>query len=186
MCSKAKQKLFVLRKKIISSDPDTLIMVYKMYVLPTLMYCSPIWSPFTYDDKMKIEKIQKRFTKSLPGFSELTYQERLKKANLKSLELSRVLSDMIFCYKMLHDLVVIDKTNIVEYDTNYLTRGHGLKLRACKPICNTSLYSYGYRISKIWNGLSPNTVWAPTLSLFKQYLLEEDLSDALLLKCDTF
>ena len=46
--------------------------------------------------------------------------------------------------------------------------------------------SYGYRVTKLWNGLSPNAVWSPTLSLFKKYLDDEDFSDALVLKFDTF
>ena len=52
--------------------------------------------------------------------------------------------------------------------------------------CNIALFSYGYRVTKLWNGLSPNAVWSPTLSLFKKYLDDEDFSDALILKFDTF
>jgi hypothetical protein len=36
ICSKANQRLYILRKRIISSDPTTLILAYKMYVLPIL------------------------------------------------------------------------------------------------------------------------------------------------------
>jgi hypothetical protein len=186
VCNKAKQRLYVLRKKIISSDASTLILVYKMYVLPILLYCSPIWSPHAVEEKMKLESIQKSFTKRLPGFADLNYKERLVKANLKSLELERVLNDMILCYKILHEMVDIDKNNILSYDANSMTRGHGLKLRANKPTCNDSLYSYSYRVIKIWNCLSPNTVWAPTLGSFKRYLLNEDLGDAVTLNYDTF
>ena len=186
-CGKAKQRLYLLRKKIITTNPDLLIMVYKMYVLPILMYCSPIWSPQTYEDCLKLEKIQKKFTKTLVGYGELSYAERLVKANMKSLELNRLLADLILCYKILHDLVDIDKANIFDFEPyNSVTRSHGLKLRALKPKCNTALFSYGYRVTKLWNGLSANAVWAPTLNLFKKYLYDEDFSDSLLLKFDTF
>jgi len=187
ICGKAKQKLYVMRKKILSSEPNLLIMVYKMYVLPILMYCSPIWSPCTHDDILKLEKIQKKFTKSLSGYGDLSYDDRLKKANLKSLELSRIFADLILCYKILHDLVDIDKSCFFAYEAcNSKTRSHGLKLRGIKPNCNIALYSYGYRVTKIWNTLSPNTVWAPTVKMFKYYLLEENFSDSLILKYDTF
>jgi hypothetical protein len=91
-----------------------------------------------------LERVQKKFTKRLIGYKELTYSERLVKSNLKSLELGRILVDMQLCYKILHDLVEIDITNLFTYDLNNLTRGHGLKLRASKPICNVSLFSYSY------------------------------------------
>ena len=156
--------------------------------MPILMYCTPIWSPQTHDDCLKLEKIQKKFTKSLLGYGELSYSERLIKANLKSLELNRIIADLILCYKILHDLVDIDKNNLFIFDAyNSVTRSHGLKLRAViKPKCNTALFSYGYRVAKFWNGLSSNTVWAPTLSCFKKYLNDENLSESLLLKFDTF
>ena len=108
VCVKAKQKLNFMRKRILSNNPNLIIMIYKMYVLPVLMYCSPVWSPQTHDDILKLEKIQKKFTKSLSGYKNLSYKERLTKSNLKSLELSRLFADLIFCYKILHDLVDIN------------------------------------------------------------------------------
>jgi hypothetical protein len=127
------------------------------------MYCSPIWSPQSHDDCLKTEKIQKKCTKSLLGYGELSYSKRLTKANLKSLELNRIFADIILCYKILHDLVDINKENIFIFEAYHsVTRSHGLKLRPIiKPKCDTALCSYGYRVSKIWNGLSFNTVWAP-------------------------
>ena len=58
-------------------------------------------------------------------------------------------------------------------------------MRAIKPKRNIALFSYGYRVTKNWNNLSPNTVWAPSLNVFKRYLQEKNVSDALLLKYDT-
>jgi len=117
----------------------------------------------------------------------LTYKERLVKANLKSLELNRVHADMILCYKILRDLVEIDKSNILKHEiSSCIKRGHNLKLHTVKPNCNRYLFSYANKVSRNWNKLSPKTVWAPTLGLFKQCLLEEDLSEFLVLKCDTF
>ena len=76
VCVKAKQKLYFMRKRILSVNDDLLITIYKMYVLPILMYCSPVWSPQTHDDILKLEKIQKKFTKSLPGYRERSVVQR--------------------------------------------------------------------------------------------------------------
>src|ERR1051325_1740644 len=56
--SKAKQRIFLLNKCIISKDPDTLLKGYKVYVLPILDYNSQIWSPQKIGDITKIETIQ--------------------------------------------------------------------------------------------------------------------------------
>ena len=170
-----------------SSDPGLLIKVYKMYVLPILSYCSPIWNPHTHENIIKIEKIQKSFTKTLAGYINLSYNERLVKAKLKSLELGRLHADMILCYKILHDLVDLDKYNILKYElSSRVTRGHDLKLCAAKPNCDIYMFSYAYRVSEVWNSLSSNAVWAPTLGLVKHCLCAEDLSEFLVLKCDAF
>jgi len=89
---------------------------------------------------------------------------------------------------ILNDLVNIYENNLLIFDAcNSVTRSHGLKLRAViKPQCITALFSYGYRVAKFWNGLSSNTVWAPTLSCFNKHLNDENLSESLLLKFDTF
>ena len=87
----------------------------------------------------------------------------------------------------LYDLVDIDKANVFDFEANNsVTGSHGLKLRALKPRCNIALFSYGYRVSKLWNSLSPNAVWSPTLSVFKKHLEDEDFSNALVLKFDSF
>ena len=54
------------------------------------MYVLPILTPQKHDDCLKLEKIQKKFTKSLTGYGDLSYSEKLIKANLKSLELHRI------------------------------------------------------------------------------------------------
>ena len=50
-----------------------------------------------------IENVQRRATKQLPGFKELSYSERLKKVKLPTLSFRRVRGDMIELYKNLND-----------------------------------------------------------------------------------
>ena len=111
----------------------------------------------------------------------------INKSQLKIFRITQNICDLILCYKILYDLVDIDKANIFDFESNNsVTRSHGLKLRALKPKCNTALFSYGYRVTKLWNCLSPNAGWSPTLGLFKKHLVDEDFSDALILKFDIF
>ena len=48
-----------------------------------------------------VERVQRRFTKRLPGLSNYTYNERLSFLNIPSLEQRRMHADLILCYKML-------------------------------------------------------------------------------------
>ena len=54
-----------------------------------------------------LEKVQRRFTKRIPGLKDLTYCQRLTRLKLDSLELRRVLLDLIFSYKLVFGLTDI-------------------------------------------------------------------------------
>jgi len=58
--------------------------------------------------KQLIERVQRRFTKNLPGFCMYSYSERLHRLNLQSLELRRILTDLVWSYKVVFCLVDIN------------------------------------------------------------------------------
>ena len=68
-------------------------------------YSSVIWSPRLIHDIMKIEKVQRHFTKRLRGLKHLSYSDRLNKLGLPSLELLRLHLDLVYCYKIVFGLV---------------------------------------------------------------------------------
>jgi len=59
-------------------------------------------------DIVATEKVQKHFTKRFVGLKSMSYQQRLTQSNLHSLELRRLLIDLIWCYKVLFGLVNLD------------------------------------------------------------------------------
>jgi hypothetical protein len=186
LCSKAKGLVFFLYKRLVTKNPVYLILAYKLYIVPILSYVSPVWSPSTLCDILKIESIQRTFTKKLQGYEDMSYNERLQKAGLRSLELTRLHADLILCYKILHGLIKINYSQMFDYDSYYGPRSHGLTLRAPRVRTDLGLHSFNYRTVNSWNKLSPNTVWAPTLKQFKTQLYSEDLSHSLVLDFDTF
>jgi len=78
-----------------------LLRAYMTYVRPIVEHDSVVWSPYTVKDTDAVESVQRHFTKRLPGYTFLAYSERLKRANLLSLELRRLHFDLIWCYKIL-------------------------------------------------------------------------------------
>jgi len=98
------------------------------YVRPLLEFASLIWSPgYSYLIE-SIEKVQRRFTKQIPGLI-ISYQERLKRLNISSLELRRLHSGLIQCFKIVFGYVDIHCDDYFEFHCESATRGHSFKLR---------------------------------------------------------
>ena len=103
--AKAKQRIHLLKKSFINSNSLVLVKGYKIYILPILEYCSPVWSPSALCDILRLESVQRSFTKSLPVYNNLTCAERLSKSGLCSLEQRRLYADLILFYKIIHKLI---------------------------------------------------------------------------------
>ena len=84
------------RKKLI-------IPMYKAIVMPHLEYCIQDWRPHRKNDKIPhrkkdidtLERIQRRATKIIPEVRYLSYEERLKKCCLTTLQTRRLRGDQI-------------------------------------------------------------------------------------------
>jgi len=69
---------------------------------------SVTWSPHSKQDITRIEKVQRQFTKRLRDFKGLTYTEHLAKLDLPGLELRQLHLDLIYCYKIVFGLVILE------------------------------------------------------------------------------
>ena len=61
-------------------------MLHRTLVRPHLEYCVQFWSPHYWKDVGALERVQKRFTRMLPGLEDISYEEMLDKLSLFSLE----------------------------------------------------------------------------------------------------
>ena len=59
-------------------------MLRKSLMRPQLEDCAQVWSPEYRKDSIKLERVQKRFTRMLPGLDGLSYKERLDRLGLFS------------------------------------------------------------------------------------------------------
>ena len=74
---------------------------------PHLEYCTAAWSPHYCKDKELIERVQRRFTRMIAGLKDLSYEQRLAKTKLWSLEDRRTRADLIEVYKIIHGLTTV-------------------------------------------------------------------------------
>ena len=77
-----------------SRDPRLLMDAFITFVRPILEYCSVVWI-HAFKDIVRIEAVQRRFTKRLSGLSKLSYEERLASLNCESLYSRRVKCDLV-------------------------------------------------------------------------------------------
>ena len=101
--NKANSMFVLLRRTYL--DAESFVPLYKTLVRTHLEFASSvyIWHPYTIYNIDMIENVQRRATKQLPGFKELSYSERLKKLKLLTFSFRRVRGDMIELYKILND-----------------------------------------------------------------------------------
>ena len=86
--------------KLCAKAGVVLTKAFVIFVRPLLEYCSQIWSPRLQKDIYNIERVQRSFTKRLPGLKSLSYTERLLCLNLESLESRRVKADLVLLFKV--------------------------------------------------------------------------------------
>ena len=133
--NKATKIVYVIRRSFMYLDEEIFLNLYKALVRPHLEYANQIWSPWLQRQIHSIENVQKRATKLLPGYDNLSYEERLKKLRLPTLTNRRLRGDLIETYKILtnkYDPEICE--NFIELRKDSNTRGHSLKIykQRCK------------------------------------------------------
>ena len=94
ICNRLYVKPACIFRCFLSRDVDWLVKAFVTYVRPIVEYASPVWNPTAKTLIAKIEAVQRRYIKRLPGYSCLTYGQRLERLNLQSLENRRLMADL--------------------------------------------------------------------------------------------
>ena len=176
MVAKAHLRASQILRCFLSRDPLILIRAFNVYVRPIVEYCSPVWSPTAVGQINKIESVQRWFTKRIKSLSNFTYDERLIKLGNDRLELRRLRSDLLMCYKILHNSVDLHQDDFFTLRSIIKTRGNSFKLIVPNSRINARANYFSVRIINVWNRLSDELVNASTLSTFKYKLTNTDLS----------
>ena len=120
--------------------------------------------------------MQRRFTKRLSGYRDISYDTRLRLLGAESLELRRLKLDLIMMYKILHGLVAVDTLFNVRLDDT--TRAD---FKVFKPHCNVNsrAHSFACRRLNCWNSLPNDVRNASSVFVFKRLLSKCDFSNEL-------
>ena len=160
-CAKAAQKanqvLGQLLRSFHSRGMTTLVQLYKVFVRPHLEYAVQVWCPYTSNDTNALEKVQRRFVRQIAGLAG-SYEEKLKKIGLTTLQERRVRGDCIETFKMLQGFTKVDPS--IWFALNLRVEGAQTRLSTdplslAVPLSRLDLRKnfFSARVPPIWNSL---------------------------------
>ena len=176
-CAKAATKANMILGKLIRGctwrDPANLTKLYKVYVRPHLEYAQSSWSPWLQGDITTLEQVQHRFTRMVSGMGNLTYEERLAKLGLTTLQDRSVRGDMIETYKILTDKVDVNPdtwfTPIGSREGAASTRASDGHLNLARKVATSEVRKnqFSVRVVPVWNALPDGVKTQESLNCFK-------------------
>jgi hypothetical protein len=98
--NKSNSIMGLIRRTFTYIDTPTFLMLYKALVRPHLEYANSVWNPYKKKHITALENVQRRATKLIPGFKDMTYENRLRKLKLPTLAYRRKRGDMIEAFKL--------------------------------------------------------------------------------------
>ena len=144
--------------------------LYKSLVRPHLEYCASAWSPHYVKDGELLERVQRRFSRMVPGMRGLEYDERLERLGMMTLGERRNRADLIELFRISKGLSAISLESFFELDTSGRTREHSLKLRRRRFQTDTRKFFFSQRVINRWNALDEEVVTAGSVEVFKERL----------------
>ena len=157
----------------------TYVKAYTTYVRPILETNTVIWSPYLKQDVKSVESIQISFLKSICRRCSIpasTYQDRLDKLGVETLEYRRWKFDLILVYKIINNLVDLKFSDFFSFFSSpYQLRRHKFFLKSFQSHYDVRKNFFSNRIVNLWNSLPESIVDAPTLITFRKKLANFNL-----------
>ena len=168
--NKANSIMALIRKTYTYLDNSSFLLLFKSLVRPHLEYANQIWKPYLKKHITAIENVQRRATRLLPGMQDLSYEERLQKLKLPTLQYRRTRGDLIETYKIASGHYDTQVTENFLLFNNRTSRGHSMKIHHQRYNTNLRKNSFTVRIAQLWNSLPTGIVTAPSITSFERRL----------------
>ena len=145
---------------------------YKTLIRPHLEYCVQLWSPApgygNWSMILKIEGVQRRFTRMINDIWLLPYSERLEILGLTTLVERRARGDLIEVYKAKNGFSLSnDVLRFSRLELNLLSKFKHSSNAKCDALKRNCLSE---RVREYWNKLPFDVKMAPNINSFKNRL----------------
>ena len=157
-------------RTFIFKDKTMMLSLYKSLIRPQLEYGNQVWAPYLIRHICALENVQRRMTKVIPGFKDLSYEDRLRGLNLPTLAYRRLRGDMIELYKIVTGKYDQEITSDMIKFSNLHTRGNMYKIEKNRVRLKIRSNSFFIRTVNNWNSLPNHTVDAPSIRSFERRL----------------
>ena len=170
--NKANQMICFIARNLISREKSLMLRIYKTLIRPNLEYCVQLLNPVhehgNWSIILRIEGVQRRFTRMINGIGLLPYSERLEILGLTTLAERRARGDLIEVCKAKHDFSFTN--NVFKFGRS----GLNLLSKFCPSSnakCNTIKRNcLNERVREYWNKLPNDLKMAPNINSFKNRL----------------
>ena len=172
ICKKINNEFNVMLRFRKLIDKQTLLKLYKAFILPHFYYCSSVWHFCGARNTDKVDNLNKRILRFILQDYSSPYDILLSKVNLKTLFTRRLQNFMIILYKSLFftDYPSYLRNMLTMRTSSYNLRGNYILDLPKAKTTTYGLHSFSYFASKIWNSL-PNTYRTSDFLKFKQKIL---------------
>ena len=170
--SKANQMLCWIARNLISREKTLMLRIYKTLIRPHLEYCVQLWNPAAEHGNwsliVRIESVQRRFTRMIEEVGLLPYSERLRILGLTTLAERRSRGDLIEVYKASQGLSRLSGVlNFSRSGLNILCKQGKCKDSKVNRVRRNFLND---RVTLIWNKLPTEVKISSSLNVFKSNL----------------
>ena len=173
ICKKINNQFNVMLRFRKLINKETLLKLYKAFILPHFYYCSSVWHFCGARNTDKVDNLNKRILRFILQDHSSPYDILLSKVNLKSPFIRRLQNFMIILYKSLFFTYypVYLKDMLTVRTSSYNLRGNYILDLPKAKTTTYGLQSFSYLASKIWNSL-PDTYKTSNFLQFKQKILK--------------
>ncbi|CAH8460438.1 unnamed protein product [Schistosoma rodhaini] len=161
------------------NNTESRLLLYRKCILPILEYGILVYSNCRHNDLIKIEGVQRRFTKAVLGYSDnKDYHQRCQQLKLEPLWIRRIKLNLIFLYRLLNGI----SYSSLSTPSYSMIPSHNLRNKEniiAIPKTQTNLRQnfFVIRYSTIWNRLPMNLRCSETIIRFRS-LLDDFLSES--------
>ena len=170
--SKANQMICWITRNLISREKHLMLRVYETLIRPHLEYCVQLWNPAAEHGNwsliLRIEGVQRRFTRMIEEVGLLPYSERLQVLELTTLVERRSRGDLIEVYKANHGVSKINGVFMFgRSGSNLVCNSGGSKAAKINYLKRNFINE---RVMLFWNKLPVDVKNASCLNGFKSGL----------------